>query len=542
MSIQQKIRSSALKATAAIAIVEYTTYLPSEGRSSLTYHYLFDHFITPWSRRIFDPEGAHHIALDVVKHNMAPRLSAEGKCDNCKVNMKVALSCGDKQQRKLIFPGPIGLAAGFDKNGTAIRGLFDMGFSFVEIGSVTPLPQPGNAKPRSFRLLEDRGVINRFGFNSEGVDQVKGYLKDYRLEFGGTGSDNAVAAAKQEKKSIAENVNSVVSEQSNEKESEDNKPSTVEDEEGDSKNNNILHKLDLDKPLEKFKQLENKYMRFTGVGAQSTTSGEGENIFMWALGWAWNKLMTSTPRTGVLGVNLGKNKTSDDEVGDYTTGIRELGPYADYLVINVSSPNTPGLRSLQQRDKLHNLLASTLKARDIFAPHAPLFVKLAPDLSIEEMEDVAHVVTETGIDGMIISNTTNARPEALVSRHKHEDGGLSGEPIKERSTECIRTMYKLTNGKVFIIGVGGVGSGRDAYDKLKAGASLVEIYSMMVYEGPGVVSRIRKELADIILENGYKSVEDVVGADQEDIYWNRRQERVRQKLKERDHEKIISDL
>mmetsp|Transcript_25657 Transcript_25657/g.40262 ORF Transcript_25657/g.40262 Transcript_25657/m.40262 type:complete len:249 (-) Transcript_25657:20-766(-) len=247
--------------------------------------------------------------------------------------------------------------------------------------------------------------------------------------------------------------------------------------------------------------------------------------------------MTAPPNQGILGVNLGKNKTSDDEIGDYTTGIRKLGPYADYLVINVSSPNTPGLRSLQQREPLHNLLTSTTKARDEYAPHAPVYVKIAPDLSLSEMEDVAAVVMETDIDGMIVSNTTNARPESLVSPKKREVGGLSGAPIKNRSTECIRTMYKLTNGTIPIIGVGGVGSGRDAYDKLKAGASLIQVYSMMVYEGPGVVSRIRKELADLLVENGYKNVEDVVGADCEDIYWRRIEERVKKRM---EAEKVVT--
>ncbi len=228
---------------------------------------------------------------------------------------------------------------------------------------------------------------------------------------------------------------------------------------------------------------------------------------------------------------------------DYIVGIRELGPSADYLVINVSSPNTPGLRSLQQRDLLQNLLSRTLKARDEYAPHAPMFVKLAPDLTIEDMKDIANVIMDTGIEGMIVSNTTNVRPESLISKHRIESGGLSGAPIKDRSTECIRTMFKLTEGRVPIIGVGGVGSGRDAYDKLKAGATLVQVYSMMVYEGPGVVSRVRKELADIILENGYKSVEDVVGAEHEDIYWNLREEAARRKMQERENiEKKIVDF
>jgi len=414
---------------------------------------------------------------------LAPRLSREGNTDdNSRVDMKVEI--GNAEERRLKFAGPIGLAAGFDKNGTAIPGLFDLGFSYVEIGSVTPLPQPGNAKPRSFRLVEDRGVINRFGFNSEGVERVSEYLCDYRKEFGGRGSNPAVAL-----------------EESNN--------------EGD---------IDI-------------------VMKENEHEQTGGNQFLWAVGWAWNRLMTTTPRTGVLGVNLGKNKTSEDEVGDYTIGIRELGPYADYLVINVSSPNTPGLRSLQQREPLRHLLVSTLKARDEYAPHAPLLVKLAPDLTMEEMVDVANVIMETGIDGMIVSNTTNVRPESLLSNHKHETGGLSGAPIKDRSTECIRTMYKLTKGKIPIIGVGGVGSGRDAYDKLKAGASLIQVYSMMVYEGPGVVSRIRKELADILLENGYKSVNDVVGAEHEDIYWSRIEERVRKRMQEREKdEKVIEDL
>jgi len=381
---------------------------------------------------------------------------------------------GGRRGKPLKFPGPIGLAAGFDKNGCAISELFQLGFSFVEIGSVTPQPQDGNAKPRSFRLVEDRGVINRFGFNSLGADVVKGLLKKYRCEFGGRGAELA-----------------------------------VEEQDG----NDEESKTDIDGG--------------GGGGGESAIA----NKLLWALGWAWHRIMTAPPpRQGILGVNLGKNKLSDDEIGDYTIGIQKLGPYADYLVINVSSPNTPGLRSLQQREPLYNLLTSTMKARDEYAPHAPLYVKIAPDLSLAEMEDVAAVVMETGIDGMVVSNTTNARPESLISLNKHEVGGLSGAPIKDRSTECIRTMYKLTNGNIPIIGVGGVGSGRDAYDKLKAGASLIQVYSMMIYEGPGVVSRIRKELADILVENGYINVEDVVGADLEDVYWNRLEERVKKRM------------
>jgi len=414
----------------------------------------------------------------VVRRGLAPRLSRD-EAGGGRIDMSTTIQRSDNKGIPLKFPGPIGLAAGFDKNGSAIPGLFQLGFSFVEIGSVTPEPQDGNARPRSFRLVEDRGVINRFGFNSLGAESVRGLLGEYRGEFGGRGAELAVV---------------------------------TDDDDGSEESKN-------DDSEEE--------------GGRSVIT----NKLLWALGWAWHRLMIIPPNQGILGVNLGKNKTSDDEIGDYTTGIRKLGPYADYLVINVSSPNTPGLRSLQQREPLYNLLTSTMKARDEYASHAPVYVKIAPDLSLSEMEDVAAVVMETGIDGMIVSNTTNARPESLVSPNKREVGGLSGAPIKNRSTECIRTMYKLTNGTIPIIGVGGVGSGRDAYEKLKAGASLVQVYSMMVYEGPGVVSRIRKELADLLVENGYKSVEDVVGADCEDIYWNRVEERVKKRM---EAEKIVT--
>eukprot|EP00984_Skeletonema_dohrnii_P010924 scaffold4300_cov116-Skeletonema_dohrnii-CCMP3373.AAC.3 len=437
MTIKQQIQRTTLRTAAALTALELTTHLPTEGRSSQTYHHLFDTIITPLGRRLFTPEDAHHLALEVVRRGLAPRLSRDAAgSGGGRIDMSTTIQRSDNKGIPLTFPGPIGLAAGFDKNGSAIPGLFQMGFSFVEIGSVTPEPQDGNARPRMV-----------------------------------TDDDDG---------------------------SEESKNDDSDDEGGRSV---ITNKL------------------------------------LWALGWAWHRLMIIPPNQGILGVNLGKNKTSDDEIGDYTTGIRKLGPYADYLVINVSSPNTPGLRSLQQREPLYNLLTSTMKARDEYAPHAPVYVKIAPDLSLSEMEDVAAVVMETGIDGMIVSNTTNARPESLVSPNKREVGGLSGAPIKNRSTECIRTMYKLTNGAIPIIGVGGVGSGRDAYEKLKAGASLVQVYSMMVYEGPGVVSRIRKELADLLVENGYKSVEDVVGADCEDIYWNRVEERVKKRM---EAEKIVT--
>lgn len=490
MTIRQKLQSAVLRTTiytaSTVALLEYTTQIPSEGRSSRTYHRLFDEIITPLGRRLFGPEEAHHLALEVVRRGLAPRakrgldagVDRTGHVVDTTVEIGVRRSGHGQSEGGLAtssttirFRSPIGLAAGFDKNGIAIPGLFDLGFSSVEIGSVTPLPQPGNPKPRSFRLVEDKGVINRFGFNSEGVERVKGYLEEYRRDFGGAGPPSR-------------------------------------------------------------RMTESSTLEAIAVDPAVGISHSAKNSVRRALGLAWHRVAGTQTKTGVLGVNLGKNKSSDDEIGDYTIGIRELGPYADYLVINVSSPNTPGLRSLQKRRPLQNLLSSSLEARDRHAPGTPLFVKLSPDLSPEEMSDIAQVALETGIDGLIVSNTTNARPSSLLSKYKSESGGLSGAPIRNLSTECIRTMYRLTDGAIPIIGVGGVGSGKDALEKLKAGASLIQVYSMMVYEGPGVVSRIREELVDLLVEGGFERVEDAVGVDCEDIYWRRREERVRQRMDE----------
>lgn len=207
-------------------------------------------------------------------------------------------------------------------------------------------------------------------------------------------------------------------------------------------------------------------------------------------------------------------------------GIEKLGKHADYLVVNISSPNTPGLRNLQQSEPIRRLLKAAVEKRNSLEKRPPLFVKIAPDLTLDEMKDIAAAVTENNIDGILVTNTSNQRPESLISKRSSETGGLSGLPIRDLSTECIRKMYKLTNGNVFLIGIGGVGNGHDAYEKLKAGASVVQIYSRMVYEGPGVVSRIRKELAELMAQNGQKSLDDVVGLDHEEIFWRRRMERI----------------
>lgn len=297
---------------------------------------------------------------------------------------------------------PIGLAAGFDKNAEAVAGLDEMGFGFIEVGSVTPEPQPGNDKPRCFRLAEDNGIINRYGFNSDGMAKVQERLKNLRLD----GS---------------------------------------------------------------FK--------------------------------------------GVLGVNLGKNKTSENPIEDYKKGIDALGPYCDYLVINISSPNTPGLRSMQNKRELEDLLRACVDQRNKLLKPVPLVLKISPDLNESELKDIANVVQKKGtkVDALIVSNTTISRPESLISGHSQEVGGLSGAPVKDLSTKVISQMFKLTKGAVPIIGVGGIGSGQDAYEKILAGASAVQIYTAIVFQGPPVVSRIKRELSELLQNDNFSSVRDAVG-------------------------------
>ncbi|KFP59123.1 hypothetical protein N322_10831, partial [Cariama cristata] len=216
-----------------------------------------------------------------------------------------------------------------------------------------------------------------------------------------------------------------------------------------------------------------------------------------------------------LGVNLGKNKSSTDAAADYVAGVRTLGPLADYLVVNVSSPNTPGLRDLQGKAELRDLLTKVLAERDALpCERKPaVLVKIAPDLTMQDKQNIASVVCELGVDGLIVSNTTVSRPSSLQSRQRTEPGGLSGKPLRELSTQTIREMYSLTRGQVPIIGVGGVSSGRDALEKIRAGASLVQMYTALVYHGPLVVGAVKRELEELLSEQGFKNVMEAVGAD-----------------------------
>ncbi|KAL0880131.1 hypothetical protein ABMA27_002612 [Loxostege sticticalis] len=349
----------------------------------------YDKVLQPASQFI-DPEWAHKIGVSALKYGLFPPESYE---DPKVLNTKFL---------QYQLSNPIGIAAGFDKHGDAVLPLRNIGFSVVEIGSVTPQAQDGNPKPRVFRLPEDKAVINRYGFNSEGHDEV-------------------------------------------------------------------LKKL--------------------------------------------NNLDKSLLDRGLLGINLGKNKLSDNATEDYVQGIKKFSNVADYFVINISSPNTPGLRALQNKEELKKLLIEINKVRSSLNVQPPLLLKLAPDLSMEEMKDVVSIITkkESGVDGLIISNTTIDRSSLLNKEFSNEAGGLSGKPLSNKSTEMIKNMYKLTKGNIPIIGVGGIFSGQDAYEKILAGASIVQIYTALIYHGPPVVTKIKTELAKLLADNGYNNVNEAVG-------------------------------
>jgi dihydroorotate dehydrogenase len=402
---------------------------------------------------------AHDKAIEILKAGWAPLhhpSALEQRMGNLtstpfRVPTKDGQSEDDDERGSngaLTFDNPIGLAAGFDKDGVVIQPLFDLGFCFVEVGSVTLQPQPGNPKPRMFRYVEDQAIINRYGFNSKGADAVEQELKELY-------NNHATPTNHQPQ------------------------------------------------------QLGNWLTRLT-------SQGQGQ----------------AKKKRGVVGINLGKNKGSTTPVKDYQLLIGQLGPYADYLVINVSSPNTPGLRDLQEKNILSELLSACLDARNQLATRPPLLVKLAPDLTDEELQEIAIVLMEVRIDGMILTNTTNQRPASFLalsspSSSKTETGGLSGRPLCDISTERIRTMYYLTNGTIPIIGVGGIFTAQDVYDKMKAGASLVQVYSSLVYEGPGLVSKLRHDLAKLLLEQGHRRLDEVIGSDHAEIHWRKQQQKAR---------------
>lgn len=345
---------------------------------------------------VIDPERAHRLAIAALKHGLAPRVAEP---DDPVLATRVW---------GIDFANPIGLAAGFDKHAEVADPLLGLGFGFVEVGTATPEPQPGNPGKRLFRLDEDEAAINRFGFNSEGL------------------------AA---------------------------------------------------------------FVQRLAVRRQAT------------------------PRLpGVVGANVGKNRDTADAAADYEKGVAAVTPFADYVVVNVSSPNTPGLRGLQARAPIEDLLRRALAARTRAVPTPlrppPLLAKVGPDLDDEALRDIAEVAPATGIDGLVVGNTTLARPATLKSRYRDEAGGLSGRPLMGPSTECLRRIYRFTEGRIPIVGCGGVFSGADAYAKIRAGAALVQLYTAFVFHGPGLVAAIKRDLARLLRADGFTHVAAAVGADQ----------------------------
>ena len=295
----------------------------------------------------------------------------------------------------LTFPNPLGMAPGFDKDAEVPDALLGLGFGFAEVGTLTPLPQEGNPRPRLFRLAEDQAVINRMGFNNGGLEAAR-----LRLE--------------------------------------------------------------------------------------------------------------KRPRRGIVGANVGANKTSEDRVGDYLAGLAALSPLADYITINISSPNTPGLRDLQGDKELEALLGAVAAARPDKGP--PVFLKVAPDLDEGAPARIVEAVMKHGIDGIIVSNTTISRP-SLASRHAGEAGGLSGAPLKDLALQRLRDFRRASGGALPLIGVGGIATAEDAWQRIRAGASLVQLYSAMVYEGPGIARHILTGLAECLRKSGFSTIAEAVGSE-----------------------------
>ena len=347
--------------------------------------FFWENLVRPIMFRL-DAESAHELGMSLLRSGLAAPYYADESSESTVV-----------ERFGLKFPNPVGIAAGFDKNAVAVNQLSSLGFGFVEIGTVTFNPQPGNSKPRMFRLPEDGALINRLGFNNEGA------------------------------KAVAERLSSL-------------------------------------------------------------------------------------RRKCIVGVNIGKNKdvANEDATGNYLSCFELLAPFADYVAINISSPNTPNLRKLQQSENLDELLGALSGAAK---GQVPLLVKIAPDLTEAEIEAAADICLKHGIAGMIATNTTISR-DGLRSAGAARigAGGLSGKPLRARATEVIQTVYKHTQGKLPIIGVGGIFSGEDAFEKIAAGASLLQAYTGFIYGGPAFPRDVNARLAEILTERDYSSVDQAVGS------------------------------
>ena len=333
-----------------------------------------------------DPETAHTLAIKSLKFNFIPEIFDENSNDplfsTTLLNKDIA--------------NPIGMAAGFDKNAEVYNSLFKLGFGFVEVGTVTPMPQYGNPKPRVFRLVEDEALINRLGFNNKGSKS------------------------------------------------------------------------------------------------------------------AYNRI-NNNPKRGVLGINIGPNKDTNDRLNDYLICLEKFHNLADYITINISSPNTENLRNFHDESKLDDLLSRINAKKKELNSKVPLVVKISPDLQDTQIEDIANILLSNKIEAAIISNTSDSTREGLKDIQKHQKGGLSGKPIEKKSNSMIKKFYEYFNKKIKIIGVGGVDSGESAYEKFLAGADYIQLYTGMVYQGPNIVSKIKKELKEILNKKGVKNYSEIVG-------------------------------
>lgn len=335
-----------------------------------------------------DPETAHGLSIKALRAGLTPR---PGPVTSPRLRTDVA---------GLSLPNPVGLAAGFDKNAEALAPLSEAGFGFIEVGAATPRPQPGNPKPRLFRLSEDRAAINRFGFNNEGMDAI-------------------------------------------------------------------------------------------------------------------GKRLAQRPKSGVIGLNLGANKDSEDRAQDFARVLSHCGAHLDFATVNVSSPNTEKLRDLQGKDALAALLAGVIDAREALQRPIPVFLKIAPDLDISGLDDIAEVARDRGIDAVIATNTTLSR-DGLKSTHRDEMGGLSGAPLFERSTRVLAQLSQRLDGAVPIIGVGGISTAEGAYAKIRAGASAVQLYTALVYGGLSLASEVASGLDALLARDGFSNVAEAVGTGRAD--------------------------
>ncbi|MBP9184827.1 MAG: quinone-dependent dihydroorotate dehydrogenase [Fuscovulum sp.] len=334
--------------------------------------------------RRLDPERAHGLALTALRAGLVP---LPGPVTSSRLATDLA---------GMALPNPVGLAAGFDKNATAIAALSRSGFGFIEVGAATPLPQPGNPRPRLFRLTEDQAAINRFGFNNDGAEAI-------------------------------------------------------------------------------------------------------------------GQRLAARPRTAVpVGLNLGANKTSDNRAADFARVLAACGPHVDFATVNVSSPNTEKLRDLQGPAALAALLAGVMEARSGLPRAIPVFLKIAPDLTDDDLAQIAEVALAAGLSGIIATNTTLSR-EGLKSVHRGEQGGLSGAPLFEKSTRVLARLSQLTEGRLPLIGVGGISSAAEAYEKIRAGASAVQLYTAMVYHGIGLAARIATGLDALLARDGFASTAAATG-------------------------------